>query len=326
MRAHLLFHDRCFDGVASAALFQAFYREKIDRTATLTYGGLEHGPGARSLFAERLVGDENVILDFRYVADERLSWWFDHHRTSFRSAEDRAHYEARASRQFFIDPDALSCAGFMARTLSARFRFDVSPYEALIEWAERIDSASFESPEAAVSLTQPATQLMAFIEQSEVFSEREEVVEALAAGGIEAALGLPAVQGALPEIFGRIEAQKLQYRARVERHGPVVYCDVSDLDEGAASKFMAYYLEPSAPYAVVVSRNGERTRITVGFSPWHPKAALDRDLSTLCVPYGGGGHSVVGGVDLGLGEGARAREIAREMVQALCKPPQDSAA
>ena len=49
MRVHVLFHDRCFDGIASAATFTRFFREKIDSGATFTYRGLTHAAGTSCL-------------------------------------------------------------------------------------------------------------------------------------------------------------------------------------------------------------------------------------------------------------------------------------
>ena len=88
MKVAILFHDNCFDGLASAALFHQFAKTHIDPHLEPLFGGLMHvrpteigerpmdtGP----LGPWRLVGDVNAILDFRYVVDERLHWWFDHH-------------------------------------------------------------------------------------------------------------------------------------------------------------------------------------------------------------------------------------------------------
>ena len=42
------------------------------------YHGLVHRAGA--LFHEEdFSGDENAIVDFKYSASPRITWWFDHH-------------------------------------------------------------------------------------------------------------------------------------------------------------------------------------------------------------------------------------------------------
>jgi len=41
-KVRLCFHDRCFDGTASAALFYRFYREKFDKSAQFQFTGMTH--------------------------------------------------------------------------------------------------------------------------------------------------------------------------------------------------------------------------------------------------------------------------------------------
>src|SRR6185312_10964572 len=93
MKLRLLYHGHCFDGVASAATFTRFYRERVHTDAEVNYGGLLHRPG--NLFDLALLdGDENAIVDFKYAATEKLTWWFDHHESAFLTPEDEAHFRA----------------------------------------------------------------------------------------------------------------------------------------------------------------------------------------------------------------------------------------
>ena len=41
----VLYHDNCFDGLASAAVFSTFYRGKIARGSEIEYEGLTHKAG-----------------------------------------------------------------------------------------------------------------------------------------------------------------------------------------------------------------------------------------------------------------------------------------
>ncbi len=87
----ICFHDKCFDGAASAAFFTRLYRAKFDPAAEITYRGLVHRAG--QLFDENMfVGDENVIVDFKYSSSDRLTWWFDHHQSAFLSEADAQHF------------------------------------------------------------------------------------------------------------------------------------------------------------------------------------------------------------------------------------------
>ena len=68
------YHDHCFDGVASAATFLRFYRDKLKPGLTdVGLRGLAHRAG--QLFdADVFSGEENAVMDFRFSPDPRLTW------------------------------------------------------------------------------------------------------------------------------------------------------------------------------------------------------------------------------------------------------------
>ena len=42
LRVRVFYHDKCFDGASSAALFSRFYRERVRSDAEFTFTGLVH--------------------------------------------------------------------------------------------------------------------------------------------------------------------------------------------------------------------------------------------------------------------------------------------
>ena len=94
MPIRVLFHDNCLDGAVSAALFTAFYRTCIDKTAVVEYVGMNHGPGdVFSGGAFRTEAEwEHACVDFRYSPSPRLNWWFDHHQSAFLTKADEAYF------------------------------------------------------------------------------------------------------------------------------------------------------------------------------------------------------------------------------------------
>src|SRR5438876_4488220 len=157
------YHDHCFDGVASAATFLRFYRDKVREPSSVRFLGLAHKAGA--LFgADAFAGHENAVVDFRFSPDPRLTWWFDHHQSAFETPGDESVFHAGRSGRKFWDPQAKSCTRFLARTVEEKFGWDSSPLRELIDWAEIIDGALFPNPQMAVALTDPAMQLMLLIE------------------------------------------------------------------------------------------------------------------------------------------------------------------
>jgi hypothetical protein len=151
VKLRLLYHGHCFDGVASAATFTRFYQERIHPGAEVNYTGLLHRPG--NLFdLDMFDSDENAIVDFKYAASEKLTWWFDHHESAFLTPEDEAHFRADNSGKKFLDATRKSCTEFIADVARERFGFNDEPIKSLIHWAHIIDGARYESPAQCVEL------------------------------------------------------------------------------------------------------------------------------------------------------------------------------
>jgi hypothetical protein len=145
MKLRILYHGNCFDGAASAAIFTKFYRAKIHPDWDVLYTPTMHRAG-NAFDRDQFDGDENAIVDFKYCADPRLTWWFDHHQSAFLSEEDRRHFEADRSGKKFLDTESKSCAEFIARVAKEKFGFEDESLAELIEWAHIIDGALYESP------------------------------------------------------------------------------------------------------------------------------------------------------------------------------------
>ena len=73
MRVRILYHDHCFDGAASAAYFSRFIQDKCHPEVEFNFTGMAHK--ASQIFEDVLFdGDENAIVDFKYAANEKLTW------------------------------------------------------------------------------------------------------------------------------------------------------------------------------------------------------------------------------------------------------------
>ena len=143
MRLRILYHGSCFDGAASAGIFARFYRERVAKGAVeVGFTPMDHKEAGPAIPPEALDGDVNACVDFRYTSDPRLHWWFDHHVSTFPSPADEAHFRADRSGTKFYDPEAKSCAGFLARTMAEKSGFDISSLQELLHWADKIGRAS----------------------------------------------------------------------------------------------------------------------------------------------------------------------------------------
>ncbi len=315
MKVKVLRHGNCFDGFSSAAVFTRFYREQIDGKAEFIQRAMRHG-GPEPVNTSVFDGDVNAIVDFRYSPSPKLDWWFDHHLSAFVNAEERAHYDANPHPRHYWDPKAPSCAGYMARTVQKEFGFDIEPLEDLIRWVDIIDAAKFPDAHTAVALEEPALQLMSVCEHLQDGPLAQRVIDGLCEGDVDGTAAIPQIQEKFAPIRER-QRYTLDLVGQIaEVHDDVVFVDLTGRNNVVGNKFGPYYLYPDATYVVVVNSFRDRVKLSVGCNPWRPEARR-HDISGICEKYGGGGHSVVGGITIVKGTSTRAIEIGREIVATL---------
>lgn len=315
MRVRVCFHDKCFDGASSAAIFSRFYRERIHPDAQFLYTGMTH-KASQPFEDGTFDGDENAIVDFKYSPSPRLTWWFDHHQSAFLKPDDAEHFRQDHTGKKFYDPAFKSCTKFLATVASERFGFDAKPLAELVKWGDIIDGAQFASPEAAVGLAEPATQLALVIEAAPEPDLVPKIIPDLAYRSLEEMIVLPAVKKHLGPLLERHRKSVDILRERTDSRGGVVYFDVSDLDLEGYNKFIPYFLYPDALYSVGVSASPTRAKVSVGTNPWK-EASAEVNLASVCEKYGGGGHARVAAISFGPGDLVRARQVAKEIAATL---------
>lgn len=315
MKIRVCFHDKCFDGASSAAIFSRFYRERIEPDAQFFYTGMTHK--ASQPFEDGIFdGDENAVVDFKYSSSPRLTWWFDHHQSAFLKPEDAEHFRQDHSGKKFYDPTYKSCTKFLATIASEKFGFDARPVAELIHWGDIIDGAQFASPEEAVGLAQPAMQLALVIEAAPEANLVPQLIPYLSDLPIGEIVELPLIKKHLGPLLERHRRSIDILRERADFRDGVIYFDLSDLDLEGYNKFVPYYLFPDALYSVGVSASPIRAKISVGTNPWK-EASTEVNLAAVCEKYGGGGHARVAAISLGPGDLVRARQIAKEIASSL---------
>ena len=317
-KVRVCFHDRCFDGTSSAAVFTRFYRECVDAQAGFAYTGLTHKP-AGSLFDDGLFdADENVIVDFKYSPSPKLTWWFDHHQSAFLTPQDAEHFRRHPSDKKFYDPAYKSCTKFLANVAEERFGFRPQPLAELIRWADIIDGAQYDSPEAAVRMNVPATQLALVIEASGDDHMTIRLIPELASKSLEEIMRLPFVAEEFRPLYKRHENSLEVLKRHSSCDRGVVFFDVIDYPLEGYNKFIPYYLYPDCFYSVSLSRSPHRIKVSVGSNPWlQPPPDRDRNLASLCESHGGGGHARVAAISFNTDQVEQARAAARAITENL---------
>ncbi|MFB3923173.1 MAG: phosphoesterase [Terriglobia bacterium] len=315
MAVRVCFHDQCFDGACSAAVFTRFYKECVDPKAEVRYRGLVHRAG--QLFENDIFDSEvNVIVDFKYSSSDRLTWWFDHHQSAFLTESDAQHFRADRSGRKFYGPEFRSCTKFIAHIGETKFGFKCPDLEELIRWADLIDGAQYPDPQTAVEMRDPATQITLVIEGMRSKDFVAGLIPELVSKPLQEIAALPLIRNAFEELYALHLKTMEVIRNRAEIHDGVLQFDIADRDSEGFNKFIPYYLFPAAVYSVALSHSPERTKIAVGSNPWNP-TRKDANLASICEKYGGGGHAKVAAISLPPTDLDRAREVAKQIVVEL---------
>lgn len=315
-RLKIFFHDNCFDGTASAAVFADFYRARFGRDVEVVLQGVQHKTGD-PFEGHALDGDDNACVDFRYCDDDRMTWWFDHHVSAFQPQDKRAHFEADRSGQKFYDPTAASNTLFQVGVLTERFGYELPESLAeLVRWADIIDGAQFDSARQAVELAEPAMQLMTWLEHNQDARLTHRYIDALSRLSFEQILAESWVAEPLATLMAKHRDDIELVRAHAVSRGAVVFTDLIDHVATSPNKFISYYLHPECSYALSLSRVPERVKISLGFNPWSD-VERSHNIAEICERYGGGGHPFVGAVSLPPGKVDEARSICEQIRKEL---------
>ena len=315
MRIRVFYHDRCFDGASSAALFARFYRERIRNDVEFVFSGLLHRAGA--LFNEDdFDGDENAIVDFKYSASPKITWWFDHHESAFLTPSDAAHFEQDQSNRKFYDPAFRSCASLIATIAQSRFGFDPAPVADLVHWTEIVDGALYADARTAVEMEAPATKLTMVIEATQDPKFLPRLIPLLASRPLVEIVAEPFVASLLPPLLARHEHSISVLTHHIESKDGTLFFDITGHDMEGYNKFVPYYLHPESVYSVGLSSSSFRVKVSVGSNPWAPLPPIV-NLAKICERYGGGGHARVGAISFGVTQQDEARKAAEEIVAEL---------
>jgi hypothetical protein len=323
LRVRVFYHDKCFDGACSAALFSRFYSERVRSDVEFVYSGLLHRAGA--LFDEtQFDGEENAIVDFKYSSSPRITWWFDHHESAFLTPADAAHFEQDQGNRKFYDPGFKSCTGFIAMIAEHRFGFDPRPIAELVRWADIVDGAMYEDAKSAVEMQAPAMKLTMAIEAATERDFVKNLIPLLAYKSLAELLEEPFVAAVLPPLLERHRRSIDILRERTEERDGTIFFDITGYDLEGYNKFIPYYLHPDSIYSIGISKSSFRVKVSVGSNPWSRREPTI-NLAKVCERYGGGGHARVGAISFDVSQNEAAHKAAQEIVEELRASVRDQA-
>lgn len=309
-------HGHCFDGVASAVAFTRFCQQHYREDGAFRYVACGYGAGQPTPESGFKEGATNAVLDYRYSGSPLLSWYFDHHRTAFQTPKLRAEFERRRNEgRFFFDETYSSCTKLIDDVARDQFSIELGLSE-LVEWADRVDAARFDSAAEAVDREHPVLKLVSVIEQHGEGDFLSKVINRL----VTKPLLEIAESQTVRTKYAPIEARQKEYVERVQSRGKTVgrvaLIDLTEKVTKTVGKFAAYAGFPHCTYSVVVGRLNSGLKIAIGYNPWCGKER-DIDISAICARHGGGGHPFVGGISLPGDQVERAVALANKIVAEL---------
>lgn len=315
MRFRICYHDRCFDGAASAALLARFIGDRYAPDAIVQFTGLKHLPDFSwrpSIFD----GDENAIVDFRYCPYPEVAWWFDHHQSAFLSEEDERHFKRTRSNKKVLDVSYSSCARLIADSLERAYGYRAPDLRQLIEWADIVDGAKYPNAHCAIDVKPPMNRLKMVLEHGEDPVLRNFIVGNLRYTRVDQLLAKPAVRACAERLVAQHHRSIALLRERAEVKGRTVFFDLSEGERVPFNKFVPYYLFPEARYVVALTRAASGLKISLGANPWTNNGEAE-NLAALAEHFGGGGHPYVAGIALEGESVTKGRVLARSLLERL---------
>lgn len=290
-KSTLYFHSPCFDGIVSAVLTWDFLQSKLDWT-DVNLRSVNYELKDRWLSSD--LETPCAIVDFLY--HPQAEFWADHHLTSFLTKNAREDYEHRQGQMLIYDDHAGSCAALLWRHLRDAFDYRNPRHEDLTRWAEKTDSASYDSVEEAIFPSSPALKISLSLVLGDHDGYSQKLVRDLRTKSLDAVANSPEVHFRFDRIQGSIKQGLDRFRqaARITPQDIVVF-DV-DTQGAFVSRYAPYYFFRQARYSVGIMRWAGGTKITAMRNPWHEFDSVP--LGEICARFGGGGHRRVGSIML----------------------------
>lgn len=302
------FHRACFDGIASAATAAALLEKSLGETS------FEFLPVDYSIRAEwetTPLAEYSCVVDFLYHPS--ATYWWDHHATTFVSPKSRDHYHKRQSQYIAWDPQASSCAGFIYRLARANCPLQ-RHLEDTARWADKLDSATYDSPDEAVRQLSPARLIALSFVVEDTSTYYDFLIRSLLRTTVEDVASTSLCRVLCDEARRRYELGIELFKSTASYEAGIVLYDISVRDE-IIDRMIPYYLFPQANYSLGIVRTNDRlVKITCNANPWRRPSGPH--IGEIFARYGGGGHRDVGSAlsrDGGLDPRLAMTEIAREL-------------
>lgn len=305
----LYFHNACFDGLVSAAFTSAFLETDGWKVNDL----IPVGYGQRESWLSTPLPKPAAVVDFLYHPD--AEFWADHHPTTFLTSSAREDFERRrSSHRLLFDERAGSCATLLWNAIH-RCVPDAERYREAILWAEKIDTASYESVDEAICGTAPALKIrLSLISDSDPDYLRL-LVKEMRTGNLERISELAPVQDRFVEAQRRIASGLSHASHNTRLKGEIALMEIEPNGDEIISRYAPYHFFPQARYSIGIVRSTSSIAITAMRNPWINFRSIP--IGKILEAFGGGGHERVGSVLVPKERSELARKIVDSLVAGM---------
>ncbi len=314
MKSYIYFHSRCFDAIVSSVLTI----DCLELAKNWQFVGFEPVDyDSRRTWLSTDLKQPCVVLDFLY--HPQATFWADHHATAFLNDSVRKDFLERQKSEpstVVYDRNSESCAGLLWERFSdckqsKKHRY----YQTLVEWANKIDAADYESPQEAIFGQSPALR----IDRSLLVAGDTDylifLIQALGSRKLESVARDPMVVARVKKADRKLRKglERVMKSAKLVDGGIVVF-DVTPRNE-IISRYAPYYIFREAKYSIALVRSSNEAKITVMRNPWIDFPSIP--LGELLLKYGGGGHQRVASLVLRNDEVREAPRIVDDVLEAI---------
>lgn len=282
---HVYFHSPCFDGIASAVLVTDWMESQRGWSHSCLHVVNYH---LRNQWLAETLQRPCATVDFLFHPES--DFWADHHSTTF-MGDSRP--PVGKQEYFVYDRSAGSCAGLLWRHLMRVFGYRNRRFSELVQWAEKIDAARYDSVEETLSAGAPALRINAALSQSRGDDFPAGLVRLLRTLSVSEVADFPEVKGRFERFKILSDLGLTRFKQASWLEDDIVVFDVDAMDV-TVNRYAPYQFYPQARYSAGVVRTSEGAKITVMRNPWLEFKSAP--LGEICERYGGGGHERVGAI------------------------------
>ncbi|MBV8368503.1 MAG: hypothetical protein JO036_06155 [Candidatus Eremiobacteraeota bacterium] len=310
--AALILHYPCFDGLVSAAVaWDVLETERGWSPSRLQFVNYD----LQSTWLDTSLPQDSAVVDFLFHPD--AAFWADHHGTSFLTDASHLQFEdLRGTRPLLYDRNSPSCAMLIWKHYAERSS-DQNRYGEMAYWANKIDSATYDTVDEAVFGTSPAMQINSTFAIDRSTDYGTFLLQAMRGMTLADIASLPEVGSKVALARDQIERglRDVEHSIHLEHEDIAVFAGKPS--PGAViNRYSPYYFYPSARYSVSLIMNDRDAKITAMRNPWLDFQSVD--LGNIFRKHGGGGHTRVASALIDTNPAVTGPAILHNIVEEIC--------